>query len=296
MELMLDAAVGWQAYGLSPEACIAGVEAGAERIVTPYPGGEIVWRCWGKGPPLALLHGGFGGWSHWIRNVGPLSAGYRVLVPDMPGFGDSGEPPQPLSAESMADAVGSGLRELCGTAPVAIAGFSFGAIVGGVIAQRRAAAVKALVLVGAVGMGLRRKPMDLVNWRRKAEVQERRGAQRTNLGILMIADPARIDDLAVELQDRNTLGTRARSRPVARTAILRHALGETDAALAGIWGDRDATAAPYIEERRQLLQELRPGSPFVLIEDAGHWVQYEAADRFNAALTDVLETIFREEP
>lgn len=293
---MLDAAPGWHAYGSSPEAVIARVEASAERLVTRYPGGEIVWRCWGSGPPLALLHGGFGGWSHWIRNVGPLSGRYRLLVPDMPGFGDSGPPPEPFSAEAIADAVGSGMREVTGDAAVAIAGFSFGAVVGGVIAQRQAAAVKALVLVGAVGMGLRRKPMDLVNWRRKADVQQRREAQRENLGILMIADRGRVDDLAVEVQDRNTLRTRVRSRPVARTAILRHALAETDAALAGVWGEHDATAAPYIDARRQLLQELRPGSPFLVIEEAGHWVQYEAADRFNTALADVLETICREVP
>jgi pimeloyl-ACP methyl ester carboxylesterase len=29
----------------------------------------VVWRSWGSGPPLLLLHGLHGSWMHWVRNV-----------------------------------------------------------------------------------------------------------------------------------------------------------------------------------------------------------------------------------
>jgi len=68
-------------------------------------------------------------------------------------------------------------------------------------------------------------------------------------------------------------------------------LEATNVPLAGIWGEYDATAAPYVEERRELLQRLRPGAPFEVIPGAGHWVQYEAPDRFNATLLRMLEEV-----
>ena len=39
---------------------VAGVAAKAERLETPCGDGVMVWRVWGSGPPLVLLHGGYG--------------------------------------------------------------------------------------------------------------------------------------------------------------------------------------------------------------------------------------------
>ena len=71
-------------------ADLANIEAASQRLETPCGDGVIVWHSWGEGQPLLLLHGGSGSWTHWVRNVVPLrDAGYRLLVPDLPGFGDS---------------------------------------------------------------------------------------------------------------------------------------------------------------------------------------------------------------
>ncbi len=53
-------------------------------------GFELTWVDEGRGPVLLLLHG----WPEtkriWWRNVGPLAkAGFRVIAPDLRGFGDS---------------------------------------------------------------------------------------------------------------------------------------------------------------------------------------------------------------
>src|SRR3954467_15240754 len=109
----------------------------ARRLTTPCGDGDIVWHVWGddQDEPLVLLHGGSGSWAHWIRNVEALAAaGRRVVVPDLPGFGDSARPPEGQDADAVAAAVAERLAGMVGEAPVDIAGFSFGGLCGALIA------------------------------------------------------------------------------------------------------------------------------------------------------------------
>jgi pimeloyl-ACP methyl ester carboxylesterase len=46
-----------------------------------------------------------------------------------------------------------------------------------------------------------------------------------------------------------------------------------------------------MHERCDLLQSIQPGAPFTLIKGAGHWVQYEKSDAFNAALTETIDRL-----
>jgi pimeloyl-ACP methyl ester carboxylesterase len=269
---------------------VAGIDAQAEKISTRYSEGSMVWRSWGKGPPLLFLHGGSGSWTHWIRNVQAFAGQYRVIAPDMPGFGDSGPAAEPPSSEAAADAVALGLPEVTGGEPVTIVGFSFGSMVGAWLAKKMPDRVAGLVLVGAVGMGLRRDPIEFVSWRRLGDDQ-RRQAHRANLKALMIYREDRIDDLAIHLQSENTRRTRINTRRFVRTTPLKDNLPSLDVALAGIWGEHDATAAPYLAERREFIHSLRPDAPFEVLKGIGHWVQYEGADEFNATLMRVLDLI-----
>ena len=56
----------------------------------------MVWRTWGDGPALVLLHGGSGSWTHWVRNIAHFERDYRVIAGDLPGLGDSPDPRAPL--------------------------------------------------------------------------------------------------------------------------------------------------------------------------------------------------------
>ena len=46
------------------KALVEGIAAEAERFETPCGEGCLVWRSWGEGSPLVLLHGGYGSWTH----------------------------------------------------------------------------------------------------------------------------------------------------------------------------------------------------------------------------------------
>jgi len=113
------------------------------------------------------------------------------------------------------------------------------------------------------------------------------GVFRQNLEVLMFANPANIDDLAVHLQGQNIERARFRSRPFAATDTLARALENVTARLKTIWGTRDIIARPSIDLRLEILRRHHPELDVRLIEGAGHWVMYEAAQKFNAAFLEL---------
>jgi 4,5:9,10-diseco-3-hydroxy-5,9,17-trioxoandrosta-1(10),2-diene-4-oate hydrolase len=58
-------------------------------------GCRINYHDMGSGPAMLLVHGagpGVSGWASFHRNIPALAAAHRVIVPDLPGFGDSDQP------------------------------------------------------------------------------------------------------------------------------------------------------------------------------------------------------------
>lgn len=268
----------------APAETVARIERLARRVDTPCGDGVMVWRLWGAGPPLLLLHGGYGSWTHWLRNVLPLSADFTVITPDLPGLGDSAAPPVPYTADSIAAIIARGLPQAV-QEPVAIAGFSFGAVIGGHLAAQLGGRASCVLLIGAAGLGLPRPP--LANLQRvepgmsAVQITE---IQRGNLAKLMFGDASRIDALAVHLQNENTRRGRLDSRPIAFTDTLIHTLPRATARLGAIWGEKDITCVPYIEQKFRVLRSIQPDTYCDVVPDAGHWVQWEQAPGFNTRL------------
>ena len=240
-----------------------------------------------------LLHGASGSWTHWIHNVLPLASRFRVLAPDMPGFGDSDMAPGPPTADTLATVVASGLDVLV-PSPLDfdLAGFSFGGIIGGVVAARLGRRTRTLVLLGAGGLGL--SPMaspPLVQIESHMAPAEVERVHRQNLRILMIADPQRVDDLAVFVHTANIRRARFKSGSIPASDVLLKALPSIRARIAGIWAGCDAFTASRVDrvaECRRRLASRQPDLDFRVIADSGHWTIYEAHDQVNTALLDIL--------
>ena len=268
-------------------ALVDGIAAEAERIETPCGDGRLVWRSWGNGPPLVLLHGGYGSWTHWIRNVLPLSRRFRVIAPDLPGLGDSATPPEPWTATGLAAIIAEGIAIVLPAGErLHLAGFSFGGVIGGNVAAQLGDRVRGFTVVGSNGLGLERSPTPLRRVAADAGEAEEFATHRYNLNQLMIADPDKIDELALYLQKTNHARARMRSRRFSRSGALVEALPHVTARLDGIWGERDATAYPHVDERARILRGFQPAARFAVVPGAGHWVQYEASDRFNALIAE----------
>lgn len=270
-------------------AFVEGIAAEAERMETPCGEGAMVWRSWGRGPALVLLHGGYGSWTHWVRNVLPLSRHFRVLAPDLPGLGESATPPEPWTADGLAAIVARGIEQLVPAGEeLRLAGFSFGGVIGGSVAAQLGDRLRNFVVVGSNGLGLERSPTPLKRVPPDVGVEEEFATHRYNLNQLMIADPEKIDELALYLQKINHARARMRSRRFSRSDALVQALPKIRGRLDGIWGERDATAYPHLDQRARILRGVQPEARFAVVPGAGHWVQFEAADRFNALLPEFL--------
>lgn len=281
-----------QVAGAGPAAAVDALARSARKVETPCGGGTMVWRVWGAGEPLLMFHGGSGSWMHWFRTIPELSKRYELWVADIPGLGDSAMPPEPLVPATIADVVVAGIGTLFpGSTKLRLAGFSFGGQIAGLSSALLGDRVKSLTLIGVAALGLRADPREPFAKRRPGMSREEvAGVFRQNLSVLMIADPANIDPIAVHIQAENVRRARFRSRPFATTDALARALAKVTAPVKTIWGTRDITARNSLDQRLAILRTHHPELDVRLIEGAGHWVMYEAAAEFNAAFLDLLRT------
>jgi len=285
---MTGIAIDLDAY--APEEALARLCALGEARRTGPAGGQVAWRLWGAGRPLVLLHGGYGTWMHWVRAIPPLSGRFRLLVPDIPGFGESDTPPPPHNADGIAAMLAAGLDEILGAGShLSICGFSFGGVISGHLAHALSGRVDALVLVGAGGLGAKRGDMaELIPRQPGMRAAEVAAAHRRNLEILMFSHPSLVDELALYIQHRNTEQHRVKSRPISWTDSLARVLREVDAPLKAIWGEKDATAGTHLRQREDILRAIDPNLDFRVMPGVGHWVMYEAPEAFAALLGELL--------
>lgn len=272
-----------------PPAALAMLAQARERV-TVHAGARTVWHLWGEttGEPIVLLHGGSGSWTHWILNIEALvRTGRLVLVPDMPGFGDSDVPPGGRDADALVAPLAAGLRELLGVRAFDLVGFSFGALVGGLMASQGHGGLRRLVIVGAPLLPVPARPVRLMEWRHLDEAAARE-VHHTNLQALMLHRPDSVTALAIDLHRAHVALDRLRRRRLARTDTLARALAQVTCPLVAIYGQHDALyqeCLPQVEALLDALPALRWRTP---IEGAGHWVQFEAPQAFNQELARAL--------
>lgn len=273
----------------TPANIIADLDACATRFETPCGNGQMIWRRWGEGEPLVLLHGGSGSWMHWIKTIPAYLDRYEVWAPDLPGLGDSAMPPEPLTPAPCGAMVAAGLRDVLGTRRAHLVCFSFGCHVGTFAAAELGRQVRSFTLSGSAALGLPHIRADFAKEHSRMTPAERTEVHRGNLHILMIADAARIDDLAIHIQADNIAKARFRSRPFATTDDIKRTLHHVVAPVGAVWGDHDQICkVGGVEARFAAIRESHPDLVARVVHDAGHWAMYEQPGAFNAALGEVL--------
>jgi pimeloyl-ACP methyl ester carboxylesterase len=270
----------------SPVAELTSVESLCRKAHSPCGDGAMVWRIWGKGPPVVLGHGGQGAWSHWVRNIAVLAEHFTVIVPDLPGHGDSAMPGS-VDHNAISAILAAGLDALLNEGEQAdFTGFSFGGAVFTHFAVRYPQRVRRLIMVGTGGLNT---PHGDIHLGRVGglEGEARRAAIQRNLLGLMLHHPESVDEMAMHLLVAN--GRRARL-PMLELVIpdkVVQVLPQLKVPLAALWGEHDRPHPdPALQE--SVLRQFHPDCHFRVIAEAGHWAMYERPAAFNAALLDIL--------
>ena len=247
----------------------------------------------GSGPDVVLFHGGMGSWKHWTRNIEPLASCFTVHALDHPSYGTSASVPRETSGAAYLDLVHRLFLEMFpGTAPLRLAGFSFGAAIAANLARRVAPRVTHLCLVSPAGFPARTFGERPTRSYREAGDDEAlfREICRHNLLINMLSDPASISEETLDIQADCVRRTRFNSRKVSGGGTLLGDLARLDCRIRLLWGERDDSA---FRPADLLIGEIREAVGTLdlhRIPQAGHWSAYENAPVVNRLMLEFFSS------
>jgi pimeloyl-ACP methyl ester carboxylesterase len=283
----------------TPKDSLNQIANSAQRLRTSFNGGNMIWHCWTSEHPsnstIVLLHGGFGSWTHWARVIPELKKYSTLIAADLPGLGDSDDVPLPHSAEQLAGIVKHGIEQLLpADKPFHLVGFSFGGMLGSLVAASYETQCLTFTAVGASGFGDLHYIVDgIVMPTSEMTTLQVQDIHTNNLRLLMFAPRSKIDALSLYIHQTNISRGRIKSRRMSTTDALVKALPNITAKIGGIWGEFDSTGGGLkaIYERANIFRQYQPEASFDIINGAGHWVMYEKPQVFTKVLLKQLSLL-----
>ncbi|NDK88545.1 alpha/beta fold hydrolase [Gordonia desulfuricans] len=279
---------------------------GVSQIVTVNGQTDIFYTDVGSGTPVVLLHGGgpgASGLSNYVRNIDVLAQRFRVIVPDMPGYGRSSknlDTTDPFGA--LADAVRALLDHL-GVEKAHLVGNSYGGAAALRLALDTPHRVDRLVLMGPGGIGTTRAvPTKGLN--ALLGYYTGTGPSRDKLEAFIrnhlvydaeTVPAAVIDDRYRASIDPETIAHPPLRRPSGKTALKTlwrmdftrdPRLSQLQTRTLVLWGRDDKVNRPA---GGRLLVDRMPDADLFVVARTGHWVQWERAELFNRVVGDFLD-------
>lgn len=248
----------------------------------------------GAGQPVVMLHGsgpGVSAMANWQHNIGALSQRFRVLAPDIVGFGATKRPDDIVySLRTWTDHVWAFL-DAHNIEKAAIVGNSLGGRVALQMATDRRDRITKMVLMGAPGVG-----MTLTEGLAALRAyQPSHDAMRDLLRNYFAVDPTMITDDLVAIRYEASVAEGAYEAYRAMFFDPRHAgseLGITAEEVRAI--DTPALLVHGREDKVVPMQVsvtmlgLLPNADLHVFSACGHWTQIERADEFSALVADYL--------
>jgi 3-oxoadipate enol-lactonase len=237
----------------------------------------------GRGDPIVFLHAFPLDGSMWDAERAELAKSHRVIVPDLRGFGRSGQAPPPASLDEHADDVARMLDSL-GVERATVVGLSMGGYIALALARRHPQRLSRLILAdtrsqpdSAEGRRARDENMALVDREGVAALVERLLPKLLSAN----APPAVVAQIRALGGRQTAAGLKSalaamRDRPDA-TPFLASIAAPTTV----IVGELDAISPPA--EARAMAAAL-PAGQLVVIDGAGHLANLESPTAFMTAL------------
>jgi pimeloyl-ACP methyl ester carboxylesterase len=263
------------ALGLAAERRLAGLRLRTARVGQfdmPYLEG-------GRGEPLVLVHGFGGDKDNFTRIARFLTPHFRVIIPDLPGFGDATR--DPGATYSMSDQVARlrNFLEQLGIHACHLGGNSMGGFISAQYAATWPLAVKSLWLLDPAGT-LASHSSDMLQH-----------YEKTGLNPLLVATVDAFDGTIAATTHkapflprfaRTTLGRRAVAdfelhtrimRQMQDSPLLENSYGALETPTLIVWGEHDKILSP---QGAQSFAALFPNSQVVIMKGIGHLPMAEA--------------------
>lgn len=266
-------------YEWTSRRALAG--AGLERVETAMDGGRMVLFRGGEGTPLILLHGAGDQAGNWVAVAPQLLAGHHLIVPDLPGHGDSDPAAGPLPFSRIVAGVEALLAGPEVTEPAILVGNSMGAWLAMLAAYRHPEEVARVVLVNGGPVRGEPPPVSLTP-------ADRDEARRL---MALLRDPASppipgfvLDDI-VRRAAAGPIGRLMADVPEMERHLLDGRLGEIQVPVDILWGESDRYLP--LSYARRMEAEL-PRARLTVLPACGHVPHNECPERFAALLAEVL--------
>lgn len=259
----------------------------------------------GEGEPVLLLHGGgpgASGVSNYSRNIAALAAQYRVIVPDLPGYGQSSKG---VDAEDpfgyLADSI-RGLMDQLGVQRAHLVGNSYGGACALRLALDTPDRVDRMVLMGPGGVGTTRA-LPTPGLQALFGYYAGTGPSRLKLEKFireyLVFNAAQIPDSVIDERFEASIDPevvaapplRRPSGPLALRTLWRmdftrdRRLAHLPVPTLILWGAQDKVNRPSGGPE---LARRMPNCDLYLVANTGHWVQFERPELFNRTCADFL--------
>lgn len=278
---------------------LADVQAGLDDRLVLVDGQQVYVEQAGSGEPVVMLHG-FGASSYSWREVLPeLAEQYRIVAPDLSGFGWTDRPDalESYTREGQVELI-LGVMDALGIDSAHLVGHSYGGALTMALAADHPDRIRSMVLVNSAAIDYpvdRRKwfaGIPPVSWVYVRGMALRPSFIRRLFLRAYYDDNLVTDDLVEEYLERLRVEGAAHSfrgltRPRSDSSLPEELhYQEIDVPALVVWGAEDQVATL---EMGKAHAELLPDHRFVPIEDAGHSPMEERPAEFLKVVTDFLE-------
>jgi 3-oxoadipate enol-lactonase len=248
---------------------------------------SVAYRDEGTGPPVVLLHAFPLSGAMWQPQIDTLAGSFRVVAPDLRGFGASGLGDGPVTLDTYADDV-AGLMDQLGIERAAVAGLSMGGYIAFALLRRHPARIASLVLANT------RAGADTEEGRHTREQSARTAETQGSAPIAETMLPRLLSPGAsMELRERiRAMITANSGAAIAAAQRAMAARPDSSGLLASIGvptlvvGAGQDPIIPLAETRA--MHAAIPGASLLELPDSGHLSNLEAPEAFGGALREFL--------
>lgn len=257
-------------------------------------GAELAVCDQGTGIPVLLVHGFPLSHSMWQFQIDALSSEYRVIAPDLRGFGQSDVTEGTVTMEQHADDLAALIDELGVTESVVFCGLSMGGYIAWQFHKKYADRLRGLILCDT--RAIADTPDGIENRHRLARMVLENGSEAVASAMLPnLFSPTTgsrnqsvIDELRQTIASTAPQGIAAASLGMAERPDVTSWLGHIKTPAVLIVGEDDGISTP---DEMQRIADAMPEARLVRIPDAGHMSPLENPQSVNAVILDFLGTI-----